>query len=320
MLPGCAPTAASKQGEEIATFYNVVFFLAVLIFVGINGALVYFVVRYRRKPTDVDMPPQIHGSTTAEITWTVLPALVVFALFGMSWSSMRSLDKSQGEPGVVVEVQGFQWNWQFNYGDGLIVRPPKPGQPPLMKVPINEPVRFVLTSDNVIHAFSVPEMLFKRDVVPGRINQFDVTFDAPATYKGQCAEFCGTDHAVMNFTLEAINRQDFDAWAKEAKAASCQGQPAGEIDISSPAGQVAFDKSCMVAPANQPVRVTYTNGGGQLHNWTLAKSAAEPTPITQSGPPIDKGSQTITVPPQPAGQLYFYCLVHPGMNGTYKVQ
>jgi plastocyanin len=92
------------------------------------------------------------------------------------------------------------------------------------------------------------------------------------------------------------------------------------MDISSPVGQVAFDKSCLVAPANQPVTVTYTNGGGQLHNWTLAKSAAEPAPILQSGPPIDKGSQTVTVPPQPAGQLYFYCLVHPGMNGTYKVQ
>jgi cytochrome c oxidase subunit 2 len=320
MLPGCAPTAASKQGQEVVTFYNVVFLLAVVIFVGINGALVYFVVRYRRKPTDVDLPPQLHGSTTAEITWTVLPALVVFGLFGMSWATMKNLDRSEGKPGVVVEVQGFQWNWQFNYGDGLVVKSEAPGKPVLMKVPINEPIRFVLTSDNVIHSFFVPELLFKRDVIPGRANSFEVTIDSPGRYKGQCAEFCGTDHATMNFVIEALNRQDFDAWAKQAKIPKCEGQPAEQLDITAPQGQVAFDKQCLVAPANKPVKVTFTNGGGQPHNFAVSKSSNDQTPIATSGPFITSGSQTANVPPLAAGQYYFYCQVHPVMNGTYKVQ
>jgi cytochrome c oxidase subunit 2 len=318
-LPACAPAGVSKQSRDVAEFYNVVFFLAVVIFVGVNGALLYFVMKYRRKPTDVTMPPQIHGSTAAEITWTVIPALIVFALFGMSWTTIRAVDKKAAHPTVVVNVQGFQWLWQFNYGNNFTVKPVK-GAVPVMKVPINEPIRFVLTSDNVIHSFYLPDLLFKRDAVPGRQNQFDVTIDTPGRYKGQCAEFCGTDHATMNFVLEALDRKDFDAWVKDAKAQSCKGEPKEPVEIHAPAGQIAFDTDCLVVPANKPVKVTFTNGGGQPHNFAVAKSAAVPAPLGTTGKPIASGSETGEIPAQPVGQYYFYCQVHPGMNGTYKVQ
>jgi len=321
LLPGCAPEAVSKQGRDIGTFYNVVFVLAVLIFALVNGALIYFVTRYRRRPTDVTMPPQIHGSTAAEITWTVIPSLIVFGLFGMSWMSLRSLERDEkAAPGVVVEVQGFQWQWQFNYGDGLVVKQ-QPGStdPPELWVPINEPIRFVLTSDNVIHAFSVPEFLFKQDVVPGRQNQFQITVDVPGRYRGQCAEFCGKDHAAMNFTVVAINRGEFDAWAKQAKTQACEGQPAETIEISSPAGQIAFDKSCVVAAAGKEITLKYSNGGPDLHNVAVSPSADDPKPFGQSGQPVGSGSQEGKIPAKEPGDYYFYCQVHPVMNGTYKV-
>jgi cytochrome c oxidase subunit 2 len=324
VLPGCAPEGFSTQGRDIQTFYNVVFFLAVVIFAGVNIALIYFVTKYRRKPTDVAMPPQIHGSTAAEITWTVIPSLIVFGLFGMSWASIRSVDRKAKTPGVVVEVQGYQWQWQFNYGNGLVVKqdPKKPTEPPTMYIPINEPVRFILTSDNVIHAFFVPKFLFKRDVVPGRQNEFDITVDTPGTYKGQCAEFCGKDHAAMNFVVKAINRKAFDEWAAKTKLESCSGEPDndGVLEVNTPAGQIAFDTSCLVAPAGQEVTLKYTNGGGNLHNVAVSKSADDLKPIALSGPPFPSGTQEGKIPALEKGQYYFYCTVHPGMNGTYKVQ
>ena len=326
LLPACASTdSVTSSGREIGTFYNFVFFIALVVFVGVNGALLYFVAKYRRKPTDVDMPPQVHGSTVAEITWTVIPALVVFGLFAMSWTTMQSVGNEKDEPGmVVVNVQGYQWNWQFNYGGDFTVKAPpiKDGkqQFPELQVPINEPVRFVLTSDNVIHSFYVPDTLFKMDVVPGRANEFETRFDASAVYKGQCAEFCGTQHSAMNFTLKAVPRKDFDAWVKDSKAKACAGEPSETLEIAAPQGQIAFDKDCLVAPAGKPVNITFNNGGPELHNVVLAESQANPAPIAQTGKPIPAGQQTAVFPAQPAGKKFFYCLVHPVMNGTYTVQ
>jgi len=326
LLPACASTdSVTKSGRDIGSFYNFVFFIALVVFVGVNGALIYFVAKYRRKPTDVDMPPQVHGSTVAEITWTVIPALVVFGLFGMSWTTMQSVDAKADTPDVIINVQGYQWNWQFNYGNDFTVKAPlaKPGerQPiPELQVPINETVRFVLTSDNVIHSFYVPEMLFKRDAVPGRANEFDAKFDASAVYKGQCAEYCGTEHSAMNFTLKAVPRKDFDTSVKDSKAKACEGEPSEKLEIAAPQGQIAFDKDCLVVPAGKPVNITFNNGGPELHNVVLAESQAKPAPIDQTGQPIGAGQQKKTFPAQPAGQKYFYCLVHPVMNGTYKVQ
>ena len=103
LLPACASTdSVTKSGRDIGSFYNFVFFIALVVFVGVNGALIYFVAKYRRKPTDVDMPPQVHGSTVAEITWTVIPALVVFGLFGMSWTTMQSVDAKADTPDVII--------------------------------------------------------------------------------------------------------------------------------------------------------------------------------------------------------------------------
>jgi cytochrome c oxidase subunit 2 len=320
LVTACAPAGGSAASRQVGDFYNVVFFLAVVIFVAVNGALLFFVLRYRRRPTDVEMPPQIHGSTVAEVTWTVIPALIVLGLFGMSWSTMHAVDHKSDHPTVVVNVQGFQWNWAFNYGGGLTVKPPIGGGSTVMKVPINEPIRFVLTSDNVIHSFYLPGLLFKRDVIPGRVNQFDMTIDTPGSYHGQCAEFCGTDHAKMTFVLDAVPRADFDKWVKDTKASACTGDPKPTAEVSAPAQQIAYDKDCLVVPAGQPVKLTFTNGGGQPHNVAVAKSSTELTPLGRSGDPIPSGSESGVVPALQAGQYYFYCQVHPGMNGTYKVQ
>ena len=323
LLPACAGDAASEQGSEIATFYDVVFVLAVLVFLGVNGALIHFVIKYRRKPTDVDMPPQIHGNTTAEVVWTVIPSLVVLGLFGMSWSSMRSIDsESKTEPAVLIEAQGAQWAWQFNYGDNLVIKQ-RAGStdPPELHLPIGEPVRFSLVSPDVIHAFYVPEFFFKKDVVPGKVNTFDITVDKVGTYHGQCAEFCGTEHSKMIFKVKATSRADFDEWRKTAKAAACEGQPAEAVEIKSPPNTIAFDKDCVVVPANKDVKLTYTNEGGELHNVAVTPSANElGTVLGKSGDPIGSGTQTGTVKAQPPGSYYYYCQVHPAMNGTWKVQ
>jgi plastocyanin len=203
-----------------------------------------------------------------------------------------------------------------------------------MVVPVGEDVRLVLTSNNVIHAFYVPNFLFKRDVVPGRQNQFDFRVDIPGTYKGQCAEFCGRDHAKMTFRVKAVDRAEFDKFIEGLSGDACQGDdtpPSAALAIKAPAGEIRFvdvktgeQERCLKAPANAPVKIEFSNGGGLPHNVAIITGTPAAPEKTHLGLPaaktIDGGSTTYDVPALPAGQYTFYCQVHPIMNGTYLVQ
>ena len=184
-------------------------------FVGVEGFILYAIVRYRRKPGDDTLPEQLHGNTTVEIIWTLIPTVIVFILFGVSMVSLAEVEARSDHPGVVVQVDGFQWNWTFRYEDGPVVQP-QGGEPPVLAVPVGEPVRLVLNSLDVNHAFYVPQFLIKRDLIDlgenGRDNELEFTITEAGTYAGQCAEFCGTSHADMKFVVNAMSREDYDAY------------------------------------------------------------------------------------------------------------
>jgi cytochrome c oxidase subunit 2 len=331
LLTACAQQPVTAQGEKIHTLYNIVLGIALVVGVGVVGMILLSAIRYRKRPGDDTLPPQTHGNTTFEVIWTAVPTVIVLGLFAMSFVTIRAIDTPKKHYAAVVEVKGYQWSWTFDYGTNkagtkVLVKTQNNRTPPQMIVPVGETVHIEERSDNVIHSFWVPEFLFKRDVVPGKANGFDITVNAPGIYKGQCAELCGTEHALMTFTVKAVGRAEFDKWFNEfvPPRPECKdaGQAGDTIEISSVPGASEFKEQCAYATAGKPVKIEFTNGGGLPHNVAVVKgtdiggAVLGRTDIVQ-----DKGTATGQVPAQQAGDDYtFFCQVHPLMQGRLVVQ
>ena len=227
VLAGCGSlTPVTEQGRDIQDLYNLLFVVAAVIFVLVEGAIVFAVVRYRRRG---DMlPPQFHGNNLLEVVWTVVPLLIVAALFVLTWGVLARVDARADNPRVTVNVVGFQWQWQFTYqGERLDLPAGQPAEdltikgtiakPPVMYLPVGEPIRFNTEAQDVIHSFYVREFLFKRDAFPGHLNTFDLTITKPGDFGGQCTEYCGLAHQAMRFTIRAVSRPQFEAWLVKTK-------------------------------------------------------------------------------------------------------
>ena len=328
LLTACAPQPVTEQGEKIYTLYNITLGLALLIGVGVVGMILLSAVRYRKKPGDDTLPPQTHGNTTFEVVWTLVPTVIVLALFAMSFTTIRAIDTPKDSYAAVIEVKGYQWSWTFDYGTNaagtrvLVQTPTDRKKPPVMMVPVGETVHVEERSDNVIHSFWVPAFLFKRDVVPGKANGFDLTVTTPGIYKGQCAELCGTEHALMTFEVKAVTRAEFDKWFNEfvPPRPECEdtAKASDTVQIRSVPGASQWTDLCAYAKAGVPVTIDFVNGGGQPHNVALvegidtAGSQLASTPIVESA----KEKSTAQVEGLKAGTDYtFFCVVHPRMQG-----
>ena len=215
------PVAVTSQGAQIRELYTVIFLIAVAIFLVVEGLIIWTVIRYRRKPGDDTLPPQTHGNNVAEFVWTVVPTLIVILMFIVSWQTLNAVDTSAADANTTrIRAVAAQFQWQFDYldqNDKVLYTEfiPLVSGGGGMMVPAGRTVQLSLVSKDVIHAFYVPQFLFKRDVVPGRTNQFDFTVDAAdagQTFRGQCAELCGIGHSIMLFEVKALSPQDFDTW------------------------------------------------------------------------------------------------------------
>jgi cytochrome c oxidase subunit II len=351
MIPGLyPPKAATSQGRDISTLYDIVFLIAAAIFFVVEGLIVFAVVRYRRRPTDIDLPPQIHGNNLVEIIRTIVPTNIVAYLFFVSWQTLNTVEATSPNPAVhvVAIARRFDWNFQYLGPDGksLINGPDgKPvSLPGTMVVPAGETVHLSLHSPDVIHAFYVPQFLFKRDVVPGKENTFDFTIDATdagQTFRGQCAELCGVGHQGMSFEVQAKSPGEFEAWLQqqiaEAKAVpspppsgkapsgspgASPSAPAAAVALELTAKNIAFDKSTLEAPANQPFDIKFTNDDpGTQHNVDIHKDS--PTGQVVFDGEVFSGPDTrlYQVTPLPAGTYAFVCKVHPtSMIGTLTLK
>jgi heme/copper-type cytochrome/quinol oxidase subunit 2 len=198
-----------------------------------------------------------------------------------------------------------------------------------MVLPVGEPVLIRLQAQDVIHSFYVPQFFRKLDVVPGRINQFEVTITEEGTFGGQCAEFCGLAHDAMYFTVRAVDPATFQQWVvdEQAKAAATpvplpSGGPAGSVlDVTSVSATAGFDPTTLTAPADAPLTIQLDNvDTAAPHN--VAIRAALPDGKDWIGLPIAGPGQkaTYSVPPLAAGSYTFYCSVHANMTGTLTVQ
>lgn len=197
---------------------------ALLIFVLVEGLLIYILIRYRRRKDDPGLPVQTHGNNRLEIGWTVAPVLLLAFFVPPVITGIVDLGKKPSDA-IVVDVNAFQWAWSFSY--------PNPnGGPPVkaplgeLRIPVNRDVLLYLTSLDVIHSFWAPKLAGKTDVIPGRKNHMWIRGDQIGTFKGQCAEFCGLDHARMKLEVIVMSQQDFDAWFQQQAAAQGIAQPA----------------------------------------------------------------------------------------------
>ncbi|HXF37970.1 MAG TPA: cytochrome c oxidase subunit II, partial [Actinomycetota bacterium] len=208
------PSPGTEQGEEIAGLWRVFVGAAILVGGTVVALIAWSVLRYRGRG---DTPPaDFREHVPLEILYTAVPVLIVAALFALTVRTERAVDALPPRPAVTVHVTGFTWQWRFEYVGMGVAIVGTPQASPEMVLPAGERVRFVLTSDDVIHAFYVPGFLFKRDAIPGRVNVFEVVAPSPGTWPGRCAEFCGLGHAAMTFTVRVVPRAEFEAWLRAA--------------------------------------------------------------------------------------------------------
>ncbi|MBA4179706.1 MAG: cytochrome c oxidase subunit II [Anaerolinea sp.] len=225
------PKGITDEARDMHTLYVFTLVMAVVVFVLVEAALVYAIVKFRKK-NDV-LPAQTHGSTIIEMIWTGIPVLIVISLFTYSFIVLRNVENDPNPAAVVIDVTGFQYQWEFAYhldAKGANLDPDSPptitqigtaADEPILRIPVDEPIEFRLKSNDVIHSFYVRDFLYKLDVIPGRDNRFTVTAREEGTYIGQCAELCGLNHALMRFQIEVMSREKFNEWvASESAAAS----------------------------------------------------------------------------------------------------
>ncbi len=324
-LPGKVVT---QQGREAADLYLPIFIIAVVVFVLIEGILLFVALRFRRKRGDDTLPGQRHGNNVLELLWTGIPAVIVGVLFVVSTGVLLKVDAIAPNPAVTVDVTGFQWQWTFDYKDQGLSFTGAGKDGPEMVVPVDETIHIRLHSVDVIHSFYVPQFFRKLDVVPGRINEFQVNVEQEGTFGGQCAEFCGLAHADMYFTVRAVDRATFDQWVTDEQlkaAATPQPAPSGgptaaKLQVSA-VNKLAFEQATLRAPADVPLTIEFQNlDPVNPHNVSI--KAGQPDGKDWIGLPIAKAGQVAVyqAPALPAGEYGYYCSVHPNMTGTLTVQ
>lgn len=324
-LPGVFPVEpATEQGLETYTLYPIVFWIAVAVFVLVEGWLIWIALRYRRRRGDDSLPAQTHGHNGLEVIWTLVPALIVTGLFLGTVDRLGRIEHLVDQPDVVIDVIAFQWQWQFDYpNEGLsFIGSGKVG--PVMAMPTNERVRIRLQARDVIHAFYVPQFLYKRDAIPGRTNEFEVVVTEPGTYGGQCAEFCGLAHADMFFTVEAMSRADYDAWVAERQDEANQTPPpAGDgqtIELTA-VDAFTFRPATLQAQADVPIIFQFQNADTLQPHDVSIEGAGEGGAAWVGAPFTGPGqSSTYSAPALAAGEYEFFCSIHPTtMRGTLTV-
>jgi cytochrome c oxidase subunit II len=219
---GCAPQSVTEQGRAVYNLYNLFLYIAAVVFVVVSGLVLWSVVRYRRR--DDELPKQTHGNNRLELLWTLIPTVIVLALFAFTLVAQNKVLDKSGQADVNVTVTAFQWSWRFTYeGTGAEVLG-TPEHIPEMVVPVGQTIRVKLVSADVVHSFYVPQTLFKRQAIPGTENVFDLTFEKVGLYHGQCTQFCGLQHPDMVFRVRVVEQGAYQSWLAAATRRSA-GQP-----------------------------------------------------------------------------------------------
>ncbi|MFY9325731.1 MAG: cytochrome c oxidase subunit II [Candidatus Nanopelagicales bacterium] len=217
------PAPATAEGPTVINLWQGTWLVAIAIAILVIGLLFAAIILYRRKSED-EVPKQTRYNIPMEILYTAVPLVIVFGLFFFTARDQAELTKISGEHDHTVNVVAFKWSWAFNYLDYGVYEIGTPAEPPVLYLPIDEKVKFELTSPDVIHSFWIPAFLTKMDVIPGRMNVFEVTPNKSGDYAGKCAELCGVDHSRMLFNVKVVSQEEFEAHISTLRAKGQEGK------------------------------------------------------------------------------------------------
>jgi cytochrome c oxidase subunit 2 len=247
MTAGCQSTTftrlgllppVTKQGQTVINLWQGSWIAALIVGAVVWGMIVWAVIFHRKRKSDTAPPRQVRYNLPIEILYTVVPFIMVGVLFFFTARDENSIDSLSARPAVVVDVTGFQWSWSFAYPQYKVTNPNDPcgtsvcqvgeqwngiipgneSQLPLLEIPEHEVVRFNLVSNDVIHSFWIVPFEFKRDVVPGHPNHFQVTATSPSDSIGRCSELCGLYHSRMLFRVKIVSQAQFNTWIHQQQA------------------------------------------------------------------------------------------------------
>jgi cytochrome c oxidase subunit 2 len=243
LTPGVTPIS-----HEAHTLHMLILKVCAGIGIVVFGAMFISILKHRKSKGV--QPAQFHESTTVEIVWTIVPFLI---LVGMAIPATKALVvmEDTSDPDISIKVTAYQWRWGYDYIDDgvsfisslstpkaeIYNKEPKDAHylrevdNPVV-VPVNKKVRLLITSDDVIHAWWVPELGMKKDAIPGFVNEMWFKIEKEGTYRGQCAELCGKDHGFMPIVVVAKNEADYNKWLAEQKGAASAESQAAEREWS----------------------------------------------------------------------------------------
>ncbi len=235
-LPQNALDPQGPVARQVHSLAMPVFVIAGLVFVLVEALLVYAIVKFRRRSED-EAPVQVHGNVKAELTWTIIPAVVLAVVGVLTVGTIVDLDRTpRGEDVVRVTVTGHQWWWEYEYPDHGVVTANE------LHIPTGAKVALTLKSDDVIHNFWPPKLAGKIYAIPNRENHMVIEAEKPGTYHGQCAEFCGISHANMLLKVVAHPPAGFRQWVQTNSAPAV---PPGAEEEDAAAGAALFrQKGC----------------------------------------------------------------------------
>jgi cytochrome c oxidase subunit 2 len=262
----------SEPAQEIKETSILVLAICGVIFSVVAGLLVYTLFRYRHRIGDeASEPPQIYGSNQIEMAWTVLPILIVFVLILVTSRTIADVQNRKAPTGAVHStVVGHQWWWEIRYPELGIVTANE------LHVPASsdnshQPTYLKLQSADVAHSFWVPQLNGKTDLIPNRENNMWIAPTEPGTYLGNCAEYCGTQHARMLLRVVVQTRSEFEQWVKEQQQAAIEDPGAAE------GRKIFFGNSCVSCHAIRGTSAKGVFGPDLTHlmsRQTLASGAA----------------------------------------------
>ena len=211
------PTPATEEAPIIQNLWQGSWIAAWAVGAVTLILILWAIFAYRRRRNS-DVPEQTKYNLPIEVLYTIVPLVMILGLFWFTAKDQSEILTIENDQKQTVNVVGWKWSWGFNYIDEQVFESGTPDYVPTLVLPVNEKVRFELTSPDVIHSFWVPAFLFKMDVIPGKTNVFELTPNKLGTFAGKCTELCGTYHSGMLFNVKVVERPEFEAYVESLKA------------------------------------------------------------------------------------------------------
>jgi cytochrome c oxidase subunit 2 len=237
---GWLPHGVTEGADRVTSLWIGAWIAALGVGVIVWGLILWCVVAYARRKEDTSLPEQLRYNVPVEILYTVVPMFMIAVLFYYTARDESALLDTSDQPDVVINAIGKQWSWDFNYVDEntyesgtqaeLTGKPGVEQTLPTLYLPVNERIQFELTSRDVIHSFWVPAFLQKLDMIPGRVNRFQVVTTETGTFSGKCAELCGAYHSRMLFNVKVVDRAEYERHIADLKAQGNVGQLANDLN------------------------------------------------------------------------------------------